>query len=177
MLTKKTATLGLVGAVLAGAAVTGLSSASAAPQDAAAAPAADTATQMPSAVEDFQYPGAAQILKDRQITLKQGDGHILLKPQDGSSCSASNEILVDSRLSTGGYCFTVTGTTGYLTMEVPKVYAIWTEDHPVAAKIKVIADGTEKGVTVPKNDWVQVGEGDTTTGSKPSVLLELRVTG
>ncbi|MGW2547739.1 hypothetical protein ACWC5I_44435, partial [Kitasatospora sp. NPDC001574] len=98
---------------------------------------------LPVAVEDFQHPGAARLLTERKITLKQGDGHIRLKEgaenNTHTACRGANDIFVESRLDTNGYCFTVSGTTGYLAMELPDVYMIWTEDRTVSAKV-VVAD-------------------------------------
>ncbi|MGW2869925.1 hypothetical protein [Kitasatospora sp. NPDC001225] len=132
---------------------------------------------MPVTVEDFQHPGADRILKERQITLRQGDGHIWLKEGPGNTiptdCSATNEIFVESRLDEHGYCFTVNGKSGYLTMEVPDVYIIWTEDRAVSAKLT--AAGQEKRVDVAPNSAAPVGEG--LPSGKRSVLVELRVTG
>ncbi|MGW3071997.1 hypothetical protein [Kitasatospora sp. NPDC001132] len=132
---------------------------------------------MPVAVEDFQHPGADRILMERQIKLMQGDGHIQLKEGPGNTvptdCSASNEIFVESRLDKRGYCFTVSGKSGYLALEVPDVYMIWTEERAVSAKLT--AAGQEKQVDVAPNSVAPVGE--SLPGGKRSVLVELRVTG
>ncbi|MGV9268470.1 hypothetical protein ACWDRR_27820 [Kitasatospora sp. NPDC003701] len=132
---------------------------------------------MPVAVEDFQHPGADRILAERQITLKQGDGHIWLKEGPGhtvpTDCQASNEIFIESRLDKRGYCFTVSGTSGYLAMELPDVYGIWTEDRSVSAKL--VAAGQTTQVNVGPNSVEPVGE--SLPGGKRSVLVELRVTG
>ncbi len=139
--------------------------------------AASVETDMPTAVEDFQYPEAERILTERKITLKRGDGHIRLKEGPDhtvpTSCQAANEIFVESRLDRLGYCFTVSGTTGYLTMELPDVYGIWTEDRSVSAKL--VAAGQEKQVNIGPNSVEPVGE--SLPGGKRSVLVELRVTG
>ncbi|MDH6120015.1 hypothetical protein [Kitasatospora sp. GAS204B] len=50
----------------------------------------------PSAVEDFSYPGAAQILASQNITLKSGDGHILLT----DCASGGNLVQLYSRTAT-----------------------------------------------------------------------------
>ncbi|MEE1826308.1 hypothetical protein PUR61_29580 [Streptomyces sp. BE20] len=132
---------------------------------------------MPTAVEDFRHPGAERLLAARSITLKQGDGHIRLKegPNDTvpTSCQASNEIFIDSRLDPRGYCFIVSGTTGYLAMELPDVYMIWTEDRSVSARL--VAAGQEKRVDLGPNSAEPVGEG--IPGGAHAVLVELRVTG
>ncbi|MFD9691826.1 hypothetical protein ACFWXO_39395 [Kitasatospora sp. NPDC059088] len=132
---------------------------------------------MPSAVEDFQHPGADRILRDRKISLKQGDGHIRLKEGPGFSvpkdCQASNEIFVETRRDNYGFCFAVTGRIGYLSMEVPDVFGIQTEDRAVTARL--VAAGQEKKVDVAPKSNEPVGE--SLPGGKRSVLVELRVTG
>ncbi|GAA3972216.1 hypothetical protein GCM10022384_23760 [Streptomyces marokkonensis] len=133
----------------------------------AADQAADVAG-IPYAVEDFNYPGADRILEERGITLKRGDGHITLVP-----CTDTWNIKIESRLDNGGYCFRATTGSGYLSLELPDAYGVWTEDRPVEATLT--AEGRETVVKVPSNEYQPVGEsGD--TGLR-SVLVELRVTG
>ncbi|GHF14301.1 hypothetical protein [Streptomyces morookaense] len=167
---RKALSTGVVGAIAACAGVATLAAAQAAPQSVTPAAQAATGEVMPSAVEDFQYPGAAKIFKERGITLKQGDGRIVFV-----DCSTPNDIKVESRLDKQGYCFKVAGKKGFLAMELPDAYGIWTEDHPVKAKLT--AEGKERVVDAPKNDYVALGEGDGGTEKKRSVLVELRVTG
>jgi hypothetical protein len=123
----------------------------------------------PFAVEDFEYPNAAKILQEKGITLKRGDGHIIL-----ADCTdATDQLHVWTRESADGkFCFRTTATTGYLTLELPEVYGIQTRDQTIRAELS--AEGTTQTVDVPKNDFKGVGEG---TGGAPTVLLELRVTG
>ncbi|MEU6367599.1 hypothetical protein ABZ876_18115 [Streptomyces sp. NPDC046931] len=129
---------------------------------------APTDTGMPSAVETYDYPGAAKIQAEQKITLKRGDGHILL-----TDCASAFDIKVESRTAGMYFCFKVSGKQGFLTMELPDAYGIWTQDHPVQATLDT--GGKETVVNAPKNDYTPVGEaGDT---SKRSVLVELRVTG
>ncbi|WP_427920839.1 hypothetical protein [Streptomyces sp. cg40] len=73
----------------------------------------------------------------------------------------------------GDYCFKAIGTTGRLTLELSRVFAVETTDHSVRADLT--ANGETTSVLVGKNDWVSVGEG--TVGGARSVLVELRVTG
>jgi hypothetical protein len=124
-------------------------------------------SDIPLAVEDFAYPGAAEILQNQKIALKRGDGHIML-----SDCVAAHDITVKSRLAQKTFCFAVTGKQGYLALELPDAFGMWTEDYPVQAKI--VSDGNETVVNAPKNDYTPFGEaGDS---AKRSVLVELRVT-
>ncbi|WP_327436406.1 hypothetical protein OG279_37055 (plasmid) [Streptomyces sp. NBC_01201] len=142
-----------------------LSTAQAAPQTAVTA---DTATGMPSAVEDFSYPNADKVFEQRGITLKRGDGSITLV-----DCSDAWNIKVESRVDNSGYCFNAMAKTGYLTLELPDAYGVWAEEHPVKATLT--AEGKETTVSVPANKYQPVGEaGDS---GLESVLVELRVTG
>lgn len=162
---------GVVGTV---AALTGtaLTTANAAPLTTAAAAGTtdDTETQPPYAVEDFGYPDAEGILKEKGIVLRRGDGHITL-----TDCSAPHQIQVWTLQNTEGrYCFRVTGKTGYLSLEVNRVHAIRTDDRAVRASLTT--DGKTTTVDVPKDDYKPVGEGDQ-KDPRPAVLVELKVTG
>jgi len=155
---RKALGLGLAGAVVAGLGVMAL------PLGAEAS----EGGKMPSAVEDFSYPGADRVFQERKITLKRGDGRIML-----ADCAGTWNIKIESRLDSNGYCFRTTAKTGYLSLELPDAYGVWTEDHPVAAKLT--ADGKETLVKVPADEYQPVGEaGD---NGLRSVLVELRVTG
>ncbi|MFF8437149.1 hypothetical protein [Streptomyces bacillaris] len=140
-------------------------------------PEAATATDMPFAVEDFVHPGAEQILQDRKIVLKHGDGNIMLKPGNGeggmNACLGAKDVFVESRLDKRGFCFVTTGTTGYLAMEIPDAFFLWTQDQPMQAT--VTADGKKTVYKAPKNDVTEIGETDTPGGEKRSVLVELRI--
>ncbi|MFF1482373.1 hypothetical protein ACFVYD_33300 [Streptomyces sp. NPDC058301] len=133
----------------------------------AAVRALDTA-DMPSAVEDFAYPNAAKILQEQKITLKRGDGHITL-----TDCQSAHDIEVRSRTAQKNFCFAVSSKQGYLTMELPDAFGMWTEDHPVRATIT--AGGNQTVIDAPKNDYTPMGEGD--VSKQRSVLVDLRVTG
>ncbi len=124
----------------------------------------------PVVVEDFSYPDAARIKTEQGITLKRGDGSITLTTCDSA---ATNQIQVWTRESTDGrFCFRSTASTGWLTLEVPEVYALATEARAVRAELS--AEGKSQTVNVAKGEFKGVGEG---VGGTPTVLLELRVTG
>ncbi|MFE2413445.1 hypothetical protein ACFXDE_34430 [Kitasatospora sp. NPDC059408] len=130
--------------------------------------AGDTATP-PPAVEDFSYPGTSPY---PQLKLIRGDGHIVL-----ADCNTATQIQLWSRAvpspSGGpGVCFRVTGTSGYLALELPQTFMIQTGDKAVRADLT--SDGIGQSVDVAKNAAVAVGEG---LGQKPTMLVELRVTG
>jgi hypothetical protein len=153
----------LVSAAVAGAVVAGGTFAYA-----ATAQADDT--QPSSLVEDYSYPGAAAVQAAHQIKLISGDGHIMLATCDPA---ATDLITVESynNINEPQYCFKVTGTTGYLSLEIPKVFFIWTGDDKVTATVTV--SGVEQApLVIPANDGSPVGSGDT---QNHAVLLELMV--
>ncbi|WP_338686580.1 hypothetical protein QD712_37740 [Streptomyces acidiscabies] len=163
---RKALGLGLTGAVVAGLGVMALPLGAEASVPTTVTAAADA--KMPSAVEDFSYPGADRVLQERKITLKRGDGRILL-----ADCAGTWNIKIESRLDSNGYCFRTTAKTGFLSLELPDAYGVWTEDHPVSAKLT--AAGKETVVKVPADEYQPVGEAGAT--DLHSVLVELRVTG
>ncbi|MBZ4318659.1 hypothetical protein [Streptomyces huiliensis] len=123
-----------------------------------AAVAADTP---PTGVEDFEYPQADKILKDRGIKLKRGDGHIMLVACD----SRPNLIEVYARgmqttdtVGQGKFCFRVTGKTGYLSLEIPSVYGA--KGNAYAVKLNMVTANEEKSYNLDKNKWTGVGETD-----------------
>ncbi|NXY93103.1 hypothetical protein HYE82_01435 [Streptomyces sp. BR123] len=121
---------------------------------------------MPSAVEDFAYPGAAKIQQEQRILLKKGDGHLVLE-----ACGETNDIQVKSRIGQKLYCFDVIGNKGYVALELPDAFGMWTEDFPVKATLT--ANGSSTTVNAPAHEYQPLGEsGD--VGAK-SVLVELRV--
>ncbi|MCH0572909.1 hypothetical protein I3F60_27325 [Streptomyces sp. MUM 136J] len=136
------------------------------------APAGPSAASMPSLVEDFNHPGAAEAQQDRGVTLKHGDGHVWLTDiTDLSQCGDASHIAIESRK--GVFCFKTNSTSGYLTLELPDTFSIWTQDHPVKATLT--ADGKDTVVQAPANDLTAVGESGGT--GRRSVLVEIRVTG
>ncbi len=132
----------------------------------------------PSAVEDFAYPNADQIQRDKGIKLIKGDGHITLASCDDSAQQIKVlTVQGPSGNPQGAYCFKATAKTGYLSLELPRVFALETADHPISADLRPQADPSApaKTVTVEKNGYQSVGEG--AAGGSPTTLLELRVTG
>ncbi|MEU9945541.1 hypothetical protein [Streptomyces lavendulae] len=125
--------------------------------------------EIPDAIEDFAYPNAAKIQAEQQILLKRGDGHITLV-----DCAAGTpDIQVKSRSGQKMYCFGVNAPKGYVTLELPASFGIWTKDYPVKATITT-AD-TQTVIEAPAHDYKPFGEAG--TGNASSVLVELRVTG
>lgn len=138
------------------------------------APSATAVDTPPVAVETFSYPGAAAILASEGIQLKKGDGHVLLATCDGSADQIRVYTVADSTAGRqGDYCFKVTAASGYVTLELPRVFALETGDHPISADLT--ANGATTTVAVEEGGFESVGEG--TVGGARSVLVEIRVTG
>jgi len=134
--------------------------------------------QAASLVEDYNYPGAAQVEATRGIKLLKGDGHIMLADCGSDpNLPPQNLILVQtSRLGSPdetNHCFKATGTKGFLTMQVDDVYFIRGEnDRTVAAKVEV-HESTPVTETerVDPGEWQPIGIGQ---GRDAATLVELR---
>ncbi|MFC4511967.1 hypothetical protein [Streptomyces ehimensis] len=134
---------------------------------------ADASGDQTSTVEYLDYPQADKIFQARGIKLKRGDGHIILV-----ECgSRANLIEVYARgmqkvdpIGEGKYCFRVTGTSGYLSMEVPRVYGALGNDYNVNLNM---ATGSEtKPFTLNKGVWTAVGKA-ADEQSREFTLLEI----
>ncbi|MEV0925946.1 hypothetical protein AB0I99_12550 [Streptomyces spongiicola] len=119
------------------------------------------------AVEDFTYPNADEILAERNIVLKRGDGHITL-----ADCAAGTGLLeILARDRTDKTCFKVVGDSGWLTLEIPAVYAVKGNDYTTSVDMTV---GTEeKSFAINKNAWTSVGETADPEG-RDHLLVEIR---
>ncbi|MEU0700792.1 hypothetical protein ACFY9H_00650 [Streptomyces bacillaris] len=160
---------GLTAALMVGLSATALALPQATPDTKRATSAAD---EMPVAVEDFIHPGAARLQQERGITLKRGDGRVRLTDVTAlNECAGGSHIAIETRK--GLYCFEANSKSGYLTLELPDTFNIWTQDHPLKATLT--ADGKNTVVNAPADALTTVGEaGDT---GKRSALVEIRVTG
>ncbi|MFC5804503.1 hypothetical protein [Streptomyces formicae] len=128
-----------------------------------------TSAQMPSAVEDFNYPDAEKILQEQGIKLIRGDGHIVL-----TSCGTSaNEVHVRQRKVSKPVCFAVLGQGGYLTLDMPRVYGVKGNDFNTEVEMRV--DDTTTSYDIDKNDWTSVGETADPDG-RDHALIEIRST-
>ncbi|KQX53698.1 hypothetical protein ASE09_07620 [Streptomyces sp. Root66D1] len=103
------------------------------------------------AVEDFAYPDAAKILAERGIVLKRGDGHIVL-----ATCGSEAGLLEVWARDLDKACFKVTGSSGYLSLDIPAVFAIKGNDYSTSVDMTVGAE--QKSFDVTKNAWTSVGE-------------------
>ncbi|PKV82815.1 hypothetical protein [Streptomyces sp. TLI_146] len=130
-------------------------------------------TEPPSAVEDFNYPGADRILAEQDLKLGKGDGGILL-----TECTADSwniKVAAIKNWATSEHCFKTPGKTGYLSLEVTGTFSIQTADRSVRATLT--SEGKKKTVDAPKGLVTPVGAGDIPGGGKDATLVELRVTG
>ncbi|TVP35038.1 hypothetical protein A3L22_09410 [Streptomyces griseus subsp. griseus] len=143
----------------------------------ASAPATSNGAELPpSTVEDYTYPGAEDILATKGIKLKKGDGHILLADCDPNAKQIQVMTVADEATGRADqYCFRSTARTGYLTLELPRVFflELMTSEQPISAD--VMAGDKKTTVDVEAGGFANVGEG--VVGGARSTLVELRVTG
>ncbi|GCB46512.1 hypothetical protein [Streptomyces sp. NL15-2K] len=131
----------------------------------AVAPIADEAPGY--AVEDFKYPQADKILAEQGITLKRGDGHIIL-----ATCGSETGLLeIWTRSSVDRVCFRVTGNSGYLTLEIPAVFNVRGNDY--TTQVDMTVDGEKKSYDIAENTWTPVGESTDEQG-RQFALVEIR---
>ncbi|MFD0316897.1 hypothetical protein [Streptomyces flavalbus] len=136
---------------------------------AAVAPVTPVADEAPGyAVEDFDYPQADKIAAERGITLKRGDGHIVL-----ATCDSEAGLLeVWARSSVDRICFRTTGDSGFLTLEIPSVFSVRGNDY--STQVDMTVDGEEKSYDIEKNTWTPVGE--SAEQGREYALVEIRTT-
>jgi len=140
-----------------------------------------------SLVEDYSYPGAAQILATQNVKLISGDGHILLA--DCTTPPVGDIGLLQVRTSEeqigaerkGRVCFRLNGPKGLLSLEIPGVYEIRGDGlrtgtgHTVTAQL-TNSLGDNLTVDVDPDGSTQVGIG-IHPEDPPTTLLRLQVTG
>ncbi|MFI1014867.1 hypothetical protein [Streptomyces sp. NPDC020965] len=128
----------------------------------------------PFIVEEYAHPGAERFKATRGITLKKGDGRVVMAECDQSLDQIRILTVADSTVGREEtYCFRATAKSGYLSLELPRVFALESGTHPFSADLT--ANGRETTVNVPKDGFEPVGEG--AVGGARSVLVEIRVTG
>ncbi|MCX5388482.1 hypothetical protein [Streptomyces sp. NBC_00094] len=118
------------------------------------------------AIEDFGYPNADRILVERGITLKRGDGHITL-----ADCGSATDLLEVWSRANDKICFRVTGIAGYLSLEIPSVFAV--KGNSYSATVDMTTGTEEKSFDVNKNAWTSVGESADDQG-RDFMLMEIR---
>ncbi|MFE2044344.1 hypothetical protein ACFXAZ_26155 [Streptomyces sp. NPDC059477] len=121
------------------------------------------------AVEDFAYPGADTILAEQNILLQRGDGHITL-----ADCAGGTGLIqILAREHADPICFRVIGNEGWLTLEIPSVYAVRGNDYDTQVDMTVGAE--EKSYDIGNNTWTAVGESADEQG-REHLLVEIRST-
>ncbi|MEV6957134.1 hypothetical protein [Streptomyces sp. NPDC051183] len=145
----------MVGAVVAAVGAVGVAGSLTASANPASAAQAANATDMPYAVENFEYPKteADAAFAARGIKLKSGDGNIMYV-----DCAVGGNLLefYSSTDRTDTFCFSVTGNGGYLNLELPAVYSAKGNDYKV--RVDMTVDNTEVSFDVKQNSWTSVGK-------------------
>ncbi|MEU9148337.1 hypothetical protein [Streptomyces sp. NPDC048349] len=119
------------------------------------------------AIETYDYPLAEQILAERKILLKRGDGHITL-----ADCASESGLLEVWARKSDKVCFKVTGSSGWLTLEMPAVYGI-RGSATQTAQVDMTVGTEEKTFDVPKEAFTPVGESADEQG-RDHMLVEIR---
>ncbi|MFJ5707262.1 hypothetical protein [Streptomyces sp. NPDC093105] len=118
------------------------------------------------AIEDYNYPDADKILAEQGLVLKRGDGHIVL-----ADCGSDVNLLRFLARDRADVCFKVTADTGYLTLEIPSVHGVRTDDS-VNTHLAMTAEGDSVEYDIPAKTWEGVGE---SVDGREHVLVEIRV--
>lgn len=135
---------------------------------AAGSPAEAVAGDAPGyAVEDYAYPNADKILAEQNIVLKRGDGHIVL-----ADCAAGADLLRFLARDREDVCFDVTAETGILTLELPAVHGVKTDDS-ANTHLEMTAEDDQVEYDIPADTWAGVGE---SVDGREHVLVEIHVT-
>ncbi|MFD8067178.1 hypothetical protein [Streptomyces parvulus] len=136
---------------------------------AAGGPAAETVagSEPGYAVEDYNYPDADKILAEQNIVLKRGDGHIVL-----ADCASGDNLLQFLAREHEDACFQVTADEGFLTLELPAVHGVKTDDS-TNTHLEMTAEGDQVEYDIPADTWKGVGE---SVDGREHVLVEIRVT-
>ncbi|MEV4599414.1 hypothetical protein AB0K15_18630 [Amycolatopsis sp. NPDC049253] len=149
---------------------------------AVAGPTSAVADDQATLVEDFSYPGAAQIKDEYGVVLTSGDGHILFADcaTDQGLGKGLLQVYTTEFIGANGegmLCFKVTASAGYLNLLVPAVYEIRGDGSSSEQGHKVKADlttdsGEHSTVEVRPIGSTPVGIGDDPNNA-PTTLLRL----
>ncbi|MFF5935619.1 hypothetical protein [Streptomyces sp. NPDC012508] len=133
------------------------------PSEATVGPVADAAPGY--AVEDYNYPKADQILAEQGILLKRGDGHIVL-----ADCASESNLLRFLARDRADVCFKVTADEGFLTLQLPSVHGVKTDDSG-NTHLEMTAEDDRVEYDIPAETWEGVGE---SVDGREHVLVEIR---
>ncbi|MFF7635301.1 hypothetical protein ACFZB9_19415 [Kitasatospora sp. NPDC008050] len=151
----------MTGAVATGAALLALAAGVCGVQAASAAdrptPTLGSSDAPPPAVEDFRHPGADKILADRGIKLLRGNGHIMLSDCAKTPGEDPDDMLRVTARDKSDACFRVTGQSGWLSLDIPKVTGVRGNKYNTDVDMTV---GTKekKNYKIDKGKWTPVGE-------------------
>lgn len=125
-------------------------------------------------VADHAQSDAANIEAVQGVELGRSAGRAVPAACDASAGRITVLTVEDSSVHRdGAHCFRVTGKTGFLTLELSRVFTLEAAGHSFGADLT--ANGTTRTVAVDKDGFEPVGEG-TVGGARP-VLVEIRETG
>ena len=144
-----------------------------------------------SMVDNFAYPGAAQILAEKKVKLISGDGHMLLADCSVPTTGQYEYIRVrtsDLTVGTKGQlCFKLDSqikfgalkSTAMLKLEVPGAYSVRSDGYEdgVGHNINVVwrtGDTTPQMSAVPQNGYLSIGIADPDV-NRPATVLQLLV--
>ncbi|MFJ9080481.1 hypothetical protein ACIRO3_35390 [Streptomyces sp. NPDC102278] len=119
------------------------------------------------AIETFGYPLADKILAEKNIRLKRGDGNITL-----ADCASEPGLLEVFARAKDKVCFKVTGSSGWLTLEMPAVYGI-RGSAAQTAQVDMTVGTEAKTFDVAKEAFTPVGEATDNEG-RDHTLIEIR---
>lgn len=119
------------------------------------------------ALEDYNYPNADKILAEQGIVLKRGDGHIVL-----ADCQSEENLLKFLARDRADVCFKVTSDEGFLTLEIPSVHGVRTDDSG-NTHLAMTAEDDRVEYNIPAKTWEGVGE---SVDGREHVLVEIRIT-
>lgn len=126
-----------------------------------------------STVETLEYPNADKIFEERGIRLKRGDGHIVLV-----ECgSRPGLIQIDARglankKGGGHFCFRLTGSSGYLSVELPRAYGADATGSDYEVRVNMITGSQTASWDLSKEHYTSVGETGDPKG-REFTLLEI----
>ncbi|MEV4743989.1 hypothetical protein [Streptomyces sp. NPDC049555] len=158
--------VGLAGSALAGGAFLLTGAANAADHTGAPTVADAPTEQLPSTVEDFSYPNAEKILKEKNLKLKRGNGKIILV-----ECNSGPNLMRFIARDRQDFCFKATGNNGYLSLEVPSVGGVQSNDYNL--KLTMTPAGDDKKPVpfdIPKNSWKGIGENADPAGREHTLI-------
>ncbi|MDB4988518.1 MAG: hypothetical protein JWN04_3696 [Myxococcaceae bacterium] len=120
--------------------------------------------------EDFSYPEAEKY-RASGIDLKKGDGNLLVVDCKDPKVVAPDAVVLKVETIKSTFCFSLHGSSGYLTLELPNVFLITTMSRP--AQATVMSNGQRRVI-----DLKEPGKSTSIgleQGANGASLVELRV--